>query len=136
MQIYINLRKHHKMTLKTKIKHLVLVAAVGVMAGMGTPSASYAKESVAVYGHGNSKCAEYNQYKFQNDGKIVRNYQVWLNGVVSTYNTFVSPTGDVSKGLKPEQMMAWVEDFCRLNPEAYFQRATIELLKAMETGKY
>lgn len=94
------------------------------------------KEAVAIYGHGNSKCSDYNAFRFENNDTIVKNYQVWLNGMLSAYNTFVSSTGDVAQGRRSDDLMMWVQDFCELNPDTFFQRAAIELLRALESGQY
>jgi len=101
-----------------------------------TTQAVGAKSSVAIYGHGNSRCSDYNQFRFEQNDAILKNYQVWLNGMLSSYNTFVSKTGDVAGGLRSDELMLWVEDFCRLNPNTYFQRAAIELLRSLETGQF
>ncbi len=94
------------------------------------------KDMIAIYGHGNSKCAEYNDFHAKGEDAILRNYQIWLNGFVSAYNTLISPTGNVAKGKQPEDLMRWMENYCRQNPDSYFQRATIELLRSMETGEF
>lgn len=100
------------------------------------PVQAQGREQVAIYGHGNSKCSDYNKFKFENNGNIVKNYQVWVNGFLSAYNTFSAQNGDVGRGLRSDDLMLWLEDFCRLNPETYFQRAMIELLRAMETNQF
>ncbi len=94
------------------------------------------KETIAVYGHGNSKCSDYMGYKTRNQETIVKNYQVWVNGFVSAYNTLMSPTGNVAKGKKSDDFVKWIENYCTQNPSAFFQRATIELLRAMEAGEF
>jgi len=113
----------------------IFVLTMALVGLASFPATAQQREAVAVYGHGNSKCSDYNQFRFDNGGNIVKNYQVWVNGFLSAYNTFVSQTGDVGKGMKSDDLMLWVEDFCRLNPDTYFQRAMIELLRALETNQ-
>ncbi len=95
------------------------------------------KEMIAIYGHGNSKCSEYLDFTMRvGQENVAKNYQVWLNGFVSAYNTLMSTTGNVAKGKKSEELMAWMQNYCRQNPNAIFQRATIELLRVMESGEF
>lgn len=94
------------------------------------------KEMIAIYGHGNSKCSEYVDYAESGQEQISKNYQIWLNGFISAYNTMVSNTGNVTNGKKSEELMRWIDAYCRDNPENFFQRATIELLRALETKQF
>ncbi len=94
------------------------------------------KEMIAIYGHGNSKCYEYLDFQARGQETISRNYQVWVNGFISAYNTLLSPTGNVAQGKRSEELMAWLQNYCRRNPEALFQRSTIELLRSLEAGEF
>jgi hypothetical protein len=94
------------------------------------------KEMIAIYGHGNSKCYEYLDFQARGQEAISRNYQVWVNGFISAYNTLLSPTGNVAQGKRSEELMAWLQNYCRRNPEALFQRSTIELLRSLEAGEF
>lgn len=94
------------------------------------------KDMIAIYGHGNSRCSDFMDYSMRGQDIVIKNYQVWLNGFISAYNTLVSPTGNVAKSKKSEELVAWVQNYCRQNPTSYFQRATIELLRAMESGEF
>jgi hypothetical protein len=94
------------------------------------------KEMIAIYGHGNSKCSAYLDYVGRGQEMVTKNYQIWLNGFISSYNTFMSQTGNVTKGKKADEMMSWIENYCRANPDNFFQRATIEMLRALDTGRF
>lgn len=100
------------------------------------PSAGMGKDMIAVYGHGNSKCSEYLDYQMKGQENITKNYQVWVNGFLSAYNTLVSQNGNVARGKKSEELMNWIESYCRNNPSSFYQRATIEMLRALESGEF
>lgn len=112
-------------------------APAAVMAKAPMNSApSIGKDMIAIYGHGNSKCSDFIDYSMRGPDVIVKNYQVWVNGFLSAYNTLISASGNVTKGKKSEELMGWVQNYCRQNPTSYFQRATIELLRALESGEF
>ena len=94
------------------------------------------KEVIAIYGHGNSKCTEFITFVDAGQEAISKNYQIWLNGFISAYNTMTSQTGNVAGDKKIDELMRWMDAYCRENPENFFQRATIELLKALEDKKF
>ncbi|TAH33785.1 MAG: hypothetical protein EYC62_06180 [Alphaproteobacteria bacterium] len=94
------------------------------------------KDMIAIYGHGNSKCSEYLDFAARGQETVSKNYQVWVNGFISAYNTLVSSTGNVARGKRSEDIMGWMTRYCQQNPNAYFQRATIELLRSMEAGEF
>lgn len=104
-----------------------------LQAPMDAPAA---KDMIAVYGHGNSKCSDYLEYKSKNQETVVKNYQVWMNGFMSAYNTLMAPNGNVAKGKRSDELMKWMDNYCRMNPTSYYQRATIELLRALESGEF
>jgi len=121
-----------KLTLMLALVAFVLVPVLGT----AQQAMSEGKNSVAIYGHGNSKCSDYNKYRFDENEQILKNYQVWMNGMLYAYNTFVSKDGDVANGVRSDELMSWVRDFCELNPDTFFQRAAIELLRALESGQF
>lgn len=114
-------------------------AQTAPIAAAETPATSaqtVGKERIAVYGHGNSQCADYLDFQARGQDAVVRNYQVWVNGFVSAYNTLLSTTGNVAKDKRSDDLMGWLQTYCRSNPDALFQRATIELLRSLEAGEF
>ncbi|MGD9649828.1 MAG: hypothetical protein AB7G80_04405 [Dongiaceae bacterium] len=105
-------------------------------AGAGMGMVKDNKDVIAIYGHGNARCSDFLEAMDKNQTAIVKNYQVWLNGFLSAYNTLVSANGNVANGKKMDDMMGWVGKQCRSYPSSYFQRATIELLRALEAGDF
>ncbi len=104
--------------------------------GGGQPMGGMGKDMIAIYGHGNSKCSEYLDFAARGQETVSKNYQVWMNGFISAYNTLISTNGNVARGKKSEEIMVWMTRYCQQNPSAFFQRATIELLRSMESGEF
>jgi hypothetical protein len=120
------------------MKYALIVLGILVM----TPAAAWAaapekdKDAIAIYGHGNSTCADYTQFQFDRNEPVLTDYQVWVNGFVSAYNTLISESGDVARGRTSKDFTLWLEDYCRIHPDSFFQRAVIEMLRSMETGEF
>lgn len=93
---------------------------------------------MAVYGEGITSCGSYVESKNNETQRYI--YLAWLNGYLSAYNQYQSSklkkfngSHDVKRGLDPQALMLWLENYCRENPLDTFIRAVImlrdELLK-------
>jgi hypothetical protein len=114
----------------------VFLIAFFTSAAAWAQAAPAPKQAIAIYGHGNALCRDYLAAQNPENLPLARNYQIWLHGFISAYNTLLSPTGDVTKGRKADAFVPVLENYCQKNPQALFQRATIELLRGLEAGEY
>jgi len=55
----------------------------------------------------------------------------WFQGFFTAVNITVQPDGDVTKGTRPYQMMAWTFSYCRAHPSENLVDAALELLNAL-----
>ncbi len=86
------------------------VAALPIAAAAQTPGA-------VTYGPGHKLCSDWSAAEVKPDDHDYMANRFFVAGVMSAYNLYVSPPGyDVGKGLKPEDMKAFMHDRCAGHP--------------------
>lgn len=93
---------------------------------------AHAQTDVAVYGHGNSTCADFVKFKAASNQQIMFNYQAWVNGYVSSHNLLHPHKGDVAKGKTPGELQEWLAHYCAMYPNRFFQRAVEDMTNDLE----
>jgi len=66
-----------------------------------------------IKGVGTQPCSEY--LEFSPDDKLV--VETWWAGYLTAYNLMTDDTYNVLKGTTPAQANAWLENYCRDNPD-------------------
>ena len=109
-----------------------VIALVALLAG----GAAGAQTGPVTYGPGHKLCSDWSAAEAKADpGEYLAN-RFFVAGVMSAYNIFVSPPGyDIGRGLKPEDMKAFMHDRCAAHPDetiAAAATAWIASLKARQ----
>src|SRR5262245_39856507 len=58
----------------------------------------------------------------------------WLQGFFTAWNHSKDTDGDITKGTKPYQWMAWIFSYCRTHPSENLPGAAFEFMNAMRKG--
>ncbi len=89
------------------------------LAALTLPAAVAAQTSGAVtYGPGHKLCSDWSAAEAKSDDHDYMANRFFVAGVMSAYNLYVSPPGyDVGKGLKPEDMKAFMHAECATHPD-------------------
>ena len=70
------------------------------------------------YGPGHKPCSDWSAAETKADPNEYMANRFFVAGVMSAYNIFVSPAGfDIGRGLKPEDMKAFMHDRCAAHPD-------------------
>jgi hypothetical protein len=87
-----------------------------------------AAQEKAVLGQGNVSCGSWLENRTGDDVQVVAR-TAWVLGYVTAFNQYGSkPEGDVSGGKSTEEMMAWIDNYCRQHPTDNVYRASAALV--------
>ena len=83
-------------------------------------TARIAAQEQAVLGQGNVSCSSWLE-------RAART--AWILGYITAFNQYGSkPEGDVSEGKNTEEMMVWIDNYCRDHPADNVYRAAAALV--------
>lgn len=112
---------------------------------LSVPVAPIAEEMpVHIYGQGMSSCGALVEAFRQDSPNVGLNhqgrvfptqahtYQQWLAGFVSSYNTFVSRTGNLGRATDIHGLTEWLHSYCMKNPTSNVMQAAVELVRSLE----
>ncbi len=110
---------------------------VAALVALALPAVASAQSPGPVtYGPGHKLCSDWSAAEAKADDHDYMANRFFVAGVMSAYNLYVSPPGyDVGKGLKPEDMKAFMHDRCAGHPTetiATAATAWIAYLKARQ----
>ena len=87
-----------------------------------------AAQEQAVLGQGNVSCGSWLNDRKGDDAQASSKI-AWVLGYVTAFNQYGSkPEGDVSEGKKTEEMMVWIDNYCRDHPADNVHRASAALV--------
>jgi hypothetical protein len=87
-----------------------------------------AAQEQAVLGQGNVSCGSWLEVRTGEDVQVAAR-TAWVLGYVTAFNQYGSkPEGDVSSGKSTEEMMAWIDNYCRQHPADNVYRASAALV--------
>jgi hypothetical protein len=87
-----------------------------------------AAQEQAVLGQGNVSCGSWLENRTGDDVQVAAR-TAWVLGYVTAFNHYGSkPEGDVSGGKSTEEMMAWIDNYCRQHPADNVYRASAALV--------
>ena len=91
---------------------------VAALIALALPCTASAQVSGPVtYGPGHKLCSEWSAAEAKPDDHEYMANRFFIAGVMSAYNLYVSPAGyDIGKGLRPEDMKAFMHDQCAAHP--------------------
>ena len=95
-----------------------------------TPAAGPAR-SYRIVGAGAETCANWTAYKRKDDPARYGAID-WVLGYLSSFNSFVSADGDVSRNLPAEQIAAWIDTYCEDRPRESVANAALALIAALK----
>ena len=91
-------------------------------------TARIAAQEQAVLGQGNVSCGSWLENRTGDDVQVAAR-TAWVLGYVTAFNQYGSkPEGDVSGGKSTEEMMAWIDNYCRQHPAGNVYRASAALV--------
>ncbi len=112
---------------------MIVAQAVAVALLAATPSAPPSQSggpSYQVLGAGAVSCAEWNDFKRQDDPARYGAMD-WILGYVSAFNNYHFHDGDVSQGISVDRMLSWIDQYCDQHPADSLVKATTSLLGAL-----
>ena len=81
-----------------------------------------------VLGQGNVLCNSWLEARGSGDVQAAARTG-WVLGYVTGFNLYGSkPEGDVSDGKNTEEMMVWIDNYCKKNPDENVYRASAALV--------
>ena len=83
----------------------------------------------AVFGIGSNTCAGFQSAR--RSGKGVAEYIVWTEAYLSAFNLIVPSTYNIAGESSFNQMMSWLGEYCRDNPEELYVNAVAALTVAL-----
>jgi hypothetical protein len=87
-----------------------------------------AAQEQAVLGQGNVLCGVWLENRRGDDIQVAAR-TAWVLGYITAFNQYGSkPEGDVSGGKDTEELMAWIDNYCRQNPADNVYRASAALV--------
>lgn len=99
-----------------------------------TSTVPIAAQEQAVLGQGNVGCSAWLDERKDN-GAEASSRIAWVLGYVTAFNQYESkPKGDVSGGKSTEQMMGWIDDYCRQHRGDNLQDASSALVDEYRKG--
>jgi hypothetical protein len=112
---------------------MIIAQAIAVVLITGEPGASApqsAAPSYQVLGAGATTCADWNDFKRQDDPARYGAMD-WVLGYVSAFNNFRAGDGDVSRSVGVDQMLIWIDQYCDRHPVDSLLQATTSLLTTL-----
>ena len=87
-------------------------------------TARIAAEGQGVLGQGNVSCSSWFENDTSNNARAA-----WILGYITAFNQYGSkPESDVSEGTTTEEMMVWIDNYCRNHPTDNLYRASAALV--------
>ena len=87
-------------------------------------TARIAAEGLAVLGQGNVSCSIWLEDHTSNNARTA-----WILGYITAFNQYgSSKPSDVSRGTTSEEMMVWIDKYCRDHPTDNLYRASAALV--------
>jgi hypothetical protein len=87
-------------------------------------TARIAAEGQGVLGQGNVSCSSWLENHTRDDARVA-----WILGYITAFNQYGSkPESDVSEGTTTEEMMAFINNYCRNHPTDNLYRASAALV--------
>ena len=91
-----------------------------------------AQEDLPVLGQGNLSCNSWAERR-AGDAVDAATMTAWALGYMTGYNQYEADfKGDVSGGQRTEEMMKWIDDYCRKNPTDSFYNASAALIRKFQ----
>lgn len=100
-------------------------------------TASQAKdlqEEYAVFGVGGKTCKVFNR-AIKLGGKPYKQYEAWLFGYFSAYNQYTPNTYNILGAKRLDQILAWLNDYCKKHPQEFFVTASALLLANLHDSR-
>lgn len=97
----------------------VLVTLAAYLTSVG-PAPADTTFSVAISGAGRNTCASWleDRSATSDSARATNVKQVeWITGFISAVNVFAEPSGDVSRGVDQDKLLAFIDTYCRTNPD-------------------
>jgi len=87
-------------------------------------TARIAAEGQGVLGQGNVSCSSWLENHTSDDARAA-----WILGYITAFNQYGSkPESDVSEGTTTEEMMVWIDNYCRNHPTDNVYKASAALV--------
>jgi len=87
-----------------------------------------AAQEQGVLGQGNVLCGIWLENRRGDDIQVAAR-TAWVLGYITAFNQYGSkPEGDVSGGKDTQELMAWIDNYCRQNPTENVYRASAALI--------
>ena len=91
-------------------------------------TARIAAQEQAVLGQGNVSCSSWLE-NHRSDDVQGSARTAWVLGYITAFNQYGSkPERDISEGKNTEEMMAWIDNYCRQHPADNVYRASAALV--------
>ena len=117
--------------MKTVLRHLLSVSALFLLAGQA------AVDEHPVLGQGNISCSSWLEGRQSDDAGPSRT--AWVLGFMTAFNQYGSKSqaDDVSEGKSTEELLAWMDNYCRQHQGDNLHRASTAFIDEFQkrTGR-
>ena len=107
----------------------IMMTTLAVLVMSMTAHAKDLDGEYAVFGIGSNSCASFQTVK--RTGQGMTEYVVWTEAYLSAFNLIVPSTYNIAGESNFTQMMNWLGDYCRDNPNELYVNAVAALTVAL-----
>jgi hypothetical protein len=118
------------MSCDMRIVRRLLAAAL-----LAAPAAQAGAQELPVLGQGNLPCTDWLDRRAAAAAEA-ETMTAWVLGYLTAYNQYAAdPQEDVSGGQEPEQLTAWLDEYCRENATANLYTASAALVEDLRQDR-
>jgi hypothetical protein len=86
-------------------------------------TARIAAQGLGVLGQGNVSCSSWLENQTNNDARTA-----WILGYITAFNEYSPKPSDVSQGMTTDEMMGFINNYCKNHPTDNLYRASAALV--------
>lgn len=120
------------------MKQLLLPMALSAGLALAVDSsarAEDAKGTYAVTGYGTQSCGSYALARKDPDGAEAMLFSTWIGGYLTATNEHLPDTNDISGGASLDELLGWLDNYCRTHPIKNLASAAGQLVLYLHPGR-
>ena len=106
----------------------VLIIALSLQAQAADPEGNY-----AIWGKGQKSCFRYMKDRSAGEDEA---YKYFIMGYLTAFNAITPETYSISGSMTLDQIMTWLDDYCKPNQMSGIERSLIEFIDSQYTTRY
>ena len=106
----------------------VLIIALSLQAQAADPEGNY-----AIWGKGQKSCFRYIKDRSAGEDEA---YKYFIMGYLTAFNAITPETYSISGSMTLDEIMTWLDDYCKPNQMSGIERSLIEFIDSQYTTRY